>query len=230
MSLRLSTTAEMPLQASKWLTIPVLIDSSEMANLFSHLSDFFLYFCGGVTPLNQGAFSKEDFLSHYSSYIDTLKAGQLPDPATYLRWFSPAMTATPDSLYVVPLPNDKQLIRIAKPVVQLQANAIDYSPFDKKFRPMVFGKDNIPWGIQFSYPQQYLDSHTKQVIELKNDPKNLNTLLFRKLQQWIRQETVPTPFIVANELQNVPIRLGKQCLSWINHHPQLIIKGISVKL
>ncbi len=227
--LRQSTAAETPLQASKWLDIPALLDGDEMTALFHSLPPFSLHLCGSITLRNQPALSKEEFLKRYHAYISCLKEGHLPNPADYQRWFSPAMTATSDALYAIPVADDKQLIRLATPVVQMQAHNINYSPVDKKFRSMVFGSDNIPWGVQFSYPQQYLDNATKQVIQLKSSASDPNTKLFHALQKWIRQHTIPTPFHVENTTQNVPMRLGKHCLNWINRHPQLINKNITVK-
>lgn len=227
--LRFSTPSEQPLQASKWLTVPAMLETSEFEHLLEALGDFALYLCGTVTLRDQGILPKKTFLEHYQAYIDLLKAGNIPEPASLQPWFSPAMTATTEALYAIPVASDKQLIRIATPVVQLQAHNIAYSPVDKKFRSMVFGTDNISWGIQFSYPQQYLDATTNDVIHMKNLPDYPNNQLFRELQKWMRQHTIPTPFLADNILQNVPMRIGKQCLPWINLHPQLINKEIKVK-
>lgn len=227
-TLRISTFEELPLQASKWLQIQVLIDFDEMTHLFDFLKPFSLFVCGAVTPYGQGEITQDDFLKHYNDYVNALKIGSLPAVESYQKWFTLAMTASPDALYTIPIDHN-QLIRIAKPIIQMQAHTIDYSPFDKKFRSMVHGSNVITWGIQFSYPQLYQDPITKQVITIRNDPEFPNSELFNKLQKWIRQYTTPTPFIVENKMTNVPIRLGKNC-TWINRHPKLIEKGITVKL
>jgi hypothetical protein len=48
------------------------------------------------------------------------------------------------------------------------------------------------------------------------------------MQQWVRSHTIATPFEVEGKKVNVPIRLGKECLSRINSHPQLQAKGLRV--
>ena len=230
--LRQSTTTERPLQASKWLDFPALVSPNELANLFKFLEEsnpFFLYSCGVVCSKGKGALQKDELLSTYEAYIHQLMHGQTPDPAIYRKVFSPAMTLSTDALFTIPVIDDRQIIRVSKPVIQLQAHNIDYSPVDKKFHSMVFGLDSIAWGIQFSYPQLYLDNETGEVEIIKKSQAFPNSALFQLLQKWMRQHTIPTPFIAEGQLINVPMRLGKECLSWINRHPQLIQNKISVK-
>lgn len=226
--LRISTPEETPLQASKWLQCPALLDGDEMEQLLNNLNPFSFFLCGAVCKMDQEPLSKNEFLKHYTAYIKTLKNGQLPDPQTYRPWFSPIMTVSTDSLYAIPLSNNQQLLRISKPVIQLQSHNIDFSLLDKKFRSMVFGSDSIPWGIQFSYPQIF-QGNDLIVEQTKNSANCPNTALFQQLQKWIRNNTIPTPFEVEGIRYNAPMRLGKKCLSWINCHPQLVKKGISVK-
>jgi hypothetical protein len=230
--LRSSTTAEKPLQASKWLQIQVLLSKNELSELFDFLDStaiFYLYACGTVCPKGKGEISKDAFLENYKNYIDSLMQGKLPEPSLYRSVFSPVLTATPNALFTIPVGNDRQIIRISKPVIQLQAHNMDYSEVNKKFHSMIFGLESISWGIQFSYPQLYLDNQTKQVEIIKKSQAFPNTILFQTLQKWMRQHTIPTPFIAEENIINVPMRLGKDCLSWINNHPSLIKKNISVK-
>lgn len=226
--LRLSTTAEAPMQASKWLTCQVLLDTTEMQELFSFLGTFFLFYSGTVTLRGQELLPQELFLDHYRQYVDALKGGQIPPLSEYQSRFSPAMTATKTALFAIPIDAERRLVRVAMPVIQLQAHHVDYSPLDQKFRSMVLGSHSIPWGIQFSYPQLYQDAATKQVEQVRKIPDFPNNALFHNLQKWMRQYTTPTRFSVDNVECNVPIRLGKQCTSWINRHAQLKHKGIQV--
>lgn len=230
--LRNSTPSEKPLQASKWLQIQGLLSKNEFTELLDYLAattNFYLYTCGTVCSKDEGEIPKNEFLDVYAEYIDSLSQGKLPDQSLYRTAFSPAMTVSTDSLFTIPVGEDRQIIRISKPVIQLQAHNMNFSEVDKKFHSMVFGTDNIPWGIQFSYPQLYQDNQTKQVEIIKKSLSFPNTSLFQALQKWMRQHTIPTPFIVEGATINVPMRLGKECLSWINQHPSLIKKNISVK-
>lgn len=220
--------SEPPMQASKWLKIQALIDESEIQALFTELGEFSIYLTGSITPRGEGVVSKDYFLSVYKNYIEALKHRRLPEESEYKAIFSSVISISPDLLFAIPHGDDKQLIRVSRPVVQLQAHSMDYTLYDGKFRPMVFGKDSILWGLQFSYPTLYLEPKSKEVFQVTDNCMFPNTPLFHKLQHWIRHHTVPTPFYVENRKINVPMRLGKLCFEWINRHPQLEMKKIRV--
>lgn len=220
--LRVGSGSELPLQASKWLDIQLLIDAEEMKQLFLALGEFKIFRVGAVCRSDEGEISKQDFLASYECYINALKNGKLPHEKDYRPFFSSVITINDDHLFQIPVGNDRRIIRVEKPVLQLQVNKIAYSSADGKFRAMVFGKNSILWGLQVSYPQLYQDALTKEVFTVDESPKFPNTSLFRKLQLWVRRQTIPTPFMVDEKRINVPMRLGKCCLSWINSHPEII--------
>lgn len=218
------------MQASKWLSLPVLIDPSELLGLFKALGSFLIYETSQVIPKDKGAISQEAFFEVYKYYIDSLKKGQIPEESVYRSFFSSSFTVTSEALYAIPLPNDRQLVRIYKPVVQLQPHSMDYSPYDDKFRSIVHGPECFLWGVQFSYPQQYLNPETKQVLKVVENDYFPNTHLFRLLQAWVRKNTSPTPFQTQGRVVHVPVRLGKACFEWINLHPQLNSKKLQVMI
>lgn len=230
-SLRISTLeAEGPYQVSKWLQVQVLLDKEEMHALLQELEPLYLYLTASVTLAEEGVLPVEQFLNSYASYIETLQAGQIPDMNSLKVPFSAIMTCSPKMVYAISVGSDKQLVKVAKPVIQLQALTIDYSRLDGKFRAMVRGQETILWGLQFSYPQIYQDPHTKQMIKITEDENFPNTVVFKKLQRWVRHHSRPTPFQVGGQTTNVPMRLGNHCFAWIHNHPQLKQKGISVVL
>lgn len=218
-----------PLQASKWLSFQVLLDEQEMAHLLTSLGGFEIWRTGVICPLGEGLVPKEEFLKAYGRYIDALKEGHLPSEAICRDFFSTVFSTTRDALYVVDTGNGQGIVRPEKPVIQLQNHRLDYSHEDGKFRPRILGGDSIFWGIQFSYPQIFQDNKTYELMQVSDTEFFPNTKLFKALQVWVRQNTIPTPFIVDDKQINVPMRLGKQC-HWINQHPQLASKGIGVKL
>ncbi|WP_068471179.1 hypothetical protein [Candidatus Protochlamydia phocaeensis] len=226
-SLPIHSKIGLPLQASKWLKCPLLVDSHEMEALLNALSDFRLFLISGPTRIQEGEISKEEFLDCYRCYIEALKNGQLPQDSRLRSYFSCAFTQTIEALYAVHINSEQQLIKVNKPVIQLQSHRFDYSKADGKFRSMVFGNESIYWGIQFSYPQLYQDA-AFQVKTVRESEEFPNTALFKRLQKWMREHTVATPFFVEGKRVNVPIRLGKACFAWINHHPQLALKGLQV--
>lgn len=225
----MSTAAEPTLQASKWQKSPALLDDVEMEDLLSSLGDMQLYYCGGVLEKGQESLPLFVFLEKYRSYISQLKSGVIPDSNEFRFFFSAFMTTTTDALYTIPVQSDKVLVRVSKPIVQMQMLNFHYSDIDDSFHGGVFGPDSIAWGVQFSYPQLFQDTVTKEIDMVRNSSKFPNSQLFLQLQKWMRQNTIPTPFIVKDKIINVPLRIGKKCLSWINAHPQLIQKHLSVQ-
>ncbi|MCC5832701.1 MAG: hypothetical protein JJU12_06635 [Chlamydiales bacterium] len=208
------------LRVSKWLKIPLLVDKGEMEELFAALPAFSLYQVQRVTSIGEGIMPPEDFLAEYRSYIETLKRGEVPPSLS-----SPVLSLSYEAMFAMPVDEGRQLYKPKLPVVQMQAHAIRYSDADQSFRSQLFGSDAITWGIQLGYPQIFEDPATYEIKATRDLP---NGPLFRAIQKWVRSHTRPTPFLVSGRKQNVPIRLGKACFSWINSHPQLKERGIEI--
>ena len=125
----------------------------------------------------------------------------------------------------MPLSNGKYLIKQKRPVIQLQRH---HFIFTDSFHSGVISKESITWGIQFSYPQLFLDPKTKQIGKVEKNDTFPNTELFSRLAKWVRDNTVATPFVYEEKKMNQPMRLGKECFVWINHHPGLKKRGLYV--
>ncbi len=218
-----------PLQASKWSQVQVLLDTQEMDQLLKSLGEFWIFISGSLLPKNTEDVSPSTFLETYDHYVSSIKAGQPPDEDAYRKLFSSVFTCSLDAVYALQTADDQIVIRPRLPVVQLQLHRLGFSHVDHKFRSMVFGRDSISWGIQFSYPQLYQDAATKQIMNVDKTATFPNTEMFRTLQRWIRHHTLPTPFLVEDKRVNVPVRLGKEAFQWINRHPQLAHHGLAVK-
>jgi len=216
---------EPPYQASKWQQMQLLVEPSELEALFQELGDFSLFRLGGIFEAGEEEISTSEFVSHYSNYIDCLKQGEIPDK---FPWGAAALTTERGSLYLVEVAGGKQMVGIRRPVIQVQEHFFDYSQDDQKFRSMVYGTECITWGLQLSYPQIFTDPKTAAICNVLTDEGFPNTALFREFQRWVRRHTLPTPFVVEECKTNSPIRIGKSCLSWINRHPGLKTKGITV--
>jgi hypothetical protein len=207
------------MEASKWLDLHVLLDSEEMEALFTYLNDqlgtLHLYLPGRVVPTGEGELSQQAYLNSYESYVTALKNGLMPSAPL----FTVLLTLSPDHVSILKIDPQRELIRPIKPVVQLQPHSMSYSTQDGKFHSMVFGSHSILWGVQFSYPQLFLDPQNREVLKVNDSFPN--TALFRHIQRWIRDHTLPTPMHTPSSFLNLPVRLGKSCLTWINQHPQL---------
>lgn len=226
MELSISTLAEEGIyQGSKWLKFQVLCDREELKKLFDRLCPFWIYSLTGLKEQNEVCVSQDTFLDVYGTWIEKLSQGVVPTDTQLRSLLAVAFTKDPQALWLQEVPGQKYLVKLRQPVVQVQAHAFSYSPIDQVFRPLSMGSNSIFWGIQLSYPQIYQDPKTMELVENK---ETINQELFATIRQWVRDETRPTPFEVDGKRTNAPIRLGKNCFSWIHAHPQLKEQKISV--
>lgn len=207
-------------QASKWVKCWALIDGEEMQNLLDALGDFWIFPITGFVDGNP--ISKAFFVAEYSRWIEGLKEGMIPTSEELRRLTASVFTEDLEALWLQEIATNRFITKIAKPLVQVQSHYFSYSSLDQVFRPMSMGKGSVFWGLQFSYPQIYQDPKTMEFCEVTSGG------LYRKIQLWMREKTRATPFFVDGKKINAPIRLGKQCFSWIHKHPQLIEQKIAV--
>ncbi len=222
MSLRISHPSEEGVyQASKWLKVQALIDPEEMRDLLGFLAPFWIFPLTGLvdgSPIPPSVFCEE-----YARWIEGLKRGEVPSSEALRKLVACAFIDDLSALWLQKT-GEKFLTKIAKPIIQVQAHFFSYSRVDGVIRPMSMGLESIFWGLQFSFPQVYQDPKTMELYEIGRSP------LFRKLQLWVRENTRPTPFLIDGKKMNSPIRLGKECFSWIEKHPQLKESNIYIDL
>ncbi len=216
------------LQVSKWLKYQVLLDVDEMEDLLSALDPFSIYVVSEPVEEQKSCLEKSDFLNAYALYIAALKEGRTIDERPLRPYFSSIFSTSSSLLYALRLSPQKVLIKPLKPVLQLQLHHFFASELDGKFYPMALSDASTSWGIQFSYPQLYQDPKTQEIKKVTSTPDFPNTALFIKLVKWIRAHTMPTPFLFQGKKSYSPIRIGKQCLDWIENHPGLSERGIKV--
>jgi len=208
-------------QAAKWLKIQVLVEPSELAILLEQ--EFSIYPLSGAHSFDSIPVKKEMFLFAYQSWIQQLKEGIIPGETELRLWSAAAWTNSPSAIWLQEIPGNKYLAKPCEPFLQCQIHYMGYSRLDGVFRPMVLGSSSIFWGLQFSFPQVYQHPKTGEFLEVEGFG------LFDQVRKWSREYTVPTPMLVDGKRMNIPIRLGKKCFSWINAHPQLQMKDLSVK-
>jgi hypothetical protein len=226
MPLKFSTPdQEGTLHISKSRKLPVLMSASEMRALLSELEPFFIFTVGKPIEVEGAELSKEQFLTDYERYIQGIQAGELIEETSPI--FSSVFTTTKDALYAMPLQNGKVLIKSRIPVVQLQRHHFIYSD---TFHSGVVGRESITWGIQFSYPQLYMDPKTRAIGKVDKSDSFPNSPLFQRLAKWMRDHTRATPFLIGEVKNNQPMRLGKESFSWIRKHPGLKEKGLDVEV
>jgi hypothetical protein len=227
--LRVSAKEAIPYLVSKWLHIQFLIDQEEMSKLLDDLGEVFLFSTLGVKPVHENKMTKEYFLSVYNRYIELLRSKVKPTDEEFRFGFTALITSSLETVQALDVGQGREIICPKLPSLQVQHHRFDYSLTDKKFRPMVFGKDTISWGLQISYPQLFQDPTSREISSALDAKNFVNAALFKKFQEWIRKNTAPTPFEVEGSVVRVPIRIGKNCLSWAKGHPELAAKSLQVK-
>lgn len=223
-----SPSQEGLLQVSKWIKVQILLDQEEIVELFKKLDPFYFVTVSKPVKEQNALLAQKDFLQAYLEYIQSLKKGKVVQDSYLRECFSCAMTRSKEVFYAMPVSEERLLIKPVLPVIQMQMHQFLFSSMDKVFYPMVLGQKTVSWGIQFSYPQFYQDPKTKEIVRVIKKDLFPNTELFALLMKWVRQFTIPTPFLVGEERINATIRIGKKCMSWIHLHPQLQELGIKV--
>lgn len=198
-------------QASKWFKLPLFLNKIEMQAFLEKLPDVTIAPLSGVIPEKETELSKEGFLALYEGYLKTL-------PQFSPRIIS-AITLDQNDLRAVPVEGGL-LMRIVRPVVQVQPYYLNYSTTDGKFHEMSYSRDSLSWGLLFSFPQLFSDPATKDALKV-SDEDFANAALFKSIQRFAREHTVPTPFLVNGKLINHSSRIGKQMIQDIHIHPQL---------
>ncbi|HEX2582832.1 MAG TPA: hypothetical protein VHL30_01815 [Chlamydiales bacterium] len=207
-------------QAAKWLKIQALVEPEELALLFNNV--FEIYPLSGGYSFDQFPLKKGEFLSAYRTWIEALKEGTPPKDEELRLFNATAWVSSPSAIWLQEIPGKKYLARPSEPFLQCQVHQMGYSTVDGEFRPMVLSRESIFWGLQFSFPQVYQHPKTGEFFDVEKFD------LFQSVRKWSREHTVATPMLVGGKRVNIPIRLGKGCFSWINQHPQLKAKGLSV--
>lgn len=216
-----------PLEAAKWLSLPMMLNPGELENLLKSLGDIHIVKTLSRVEEGKEEISRDEFVSLYAEYVGFLKEGAIPESRRFKGVFSSVITLDLDALFSVPLDSGYHVVKVKSPIIQMQYHTMKWSKEEGKFRSQLFGQDSLPWGILFSYPQILLHQETKEIIKA-DSPGFINYRLFKEIQKWQRQHTIPTPFLVDERRINTSQRLGKECLSWIENHPLFKLHDLKI--
>lgn len=209
---------DQPLEAAKWLSLPMMLGPSELEHLLNALGEIHIVKTLSKVEEGKEEIAKEDFVSLYAEYAGLLKEGAVPDSRRFKGVFSSVITLDLDALFSVPLDAGYHVVKVKSPIIQMQYHTMKWSKEEGKFRSQLFGQDSLPWGILFSYPQILLHQETKDIVKA-DTPGFVNYRLFKEIQKWQRQHTIPTPFLADGRRINTSQRIGRECLPWIENHP-----------
>ena len=228
-TMRISTPSkEGVLQASKWQHVRMLLDPSELREFFQHLNYFYLVNIAKVCKKEDVIVNVGIVIDAYSEYITALKAVDKFDDKQYRQTFSLALSKSLDPFYLMEVKEDCFLVKLTQPIIRMQLFSFHYIEEEKQFISTQNSKSSISWGLEFSFPQFYQDVDTCQPIEVLKDKDNLNTQVFKILQRWAREFTMPVPFIIHKNKHVAPFRLGKKCAPWINGYRTMQRHGLEI--
>lgn len=225
--------------ASKWLHTPFLIETSEWRDLLELIGASHFFRSAGLVPPGELELFKEQFLDEWERYLATLQGDQpqtnmghnLPtrDPSI-IDPFSLFWTKDNNSIGIIDVGQKECAIQLL-PTIVLQSHRFHYSAIDGKFRRQVFGKEAISWGVQASFPTLYQDANrtTVQVLSSQALASHFqNVQLWKLLQRWLKEKSVPVGFMIDGKRVVIPFRLGFQCFSWIKKHHELRTRGLEI--
>lgn len=205
---------------SKWISIDFLIDPSEMKNLFESLNPFVLISPFYEEPNSPHVLTSKTFLEAYSQFIMHSQNGENPNYHELKEFLFVMMMPSIEGVFLKPITSQKNALIFQAPYLEIKPIALSLSQVDHSLRVVPMQKSLVWWGLRCSYPQIVQDSKTLQMTTISQSEHPLGQL-FKKFRIWIRENTRATPFVTDIKKVTHPIRLGKDCLSWIQKHPLL---------
>ncbi|NDD58121.1 MAG: hypothetical protein EBZ47_02555 [Chlamydiae bacterium] len=207
--------------ASKWIKHQFLISEKQMEDLLKILEGCLICHSGSAVPKDQIWITQQQVRDDYVRYIATIQEQEDTDMAQFRKAFCNYITADPNALYGMNLSAGRVLVKVARPVIQMQLHHFFVSKLDGKFHSMVMSKDSIHFGIQLSYPQIFEHPFTHEFFKVTESEEFPNTKYFKGVLRWLRQNTLPTPLIFQGKKTWAPFRTGKGCFQWAQRHPLL---------
>lgn len=189
-----------PYQASKWQKLPLLLSAKEMEEALTVLPQWIVPL-SGVIQKGEEIISKTQFLKCYQDYVEQIDQG-ITRPLIDKR-LTCAITSDLTNLRKTEVSNGV-LIRVIKPVIQVQPYFLNYSEAADCFLDTTFSQDSFAFGLVFSIPQLFQNPKTLEIEKVKAPE-------FKALQTWARAHTMPTPFQISeNKIINFPARISRK--------------------
>lgn len=215
-------------QASKWMHVRALLDVSELQELLMQSVPCFLVNIASVCSKDQMLTTSEQLINIYAGYIAALQQGDRQHIQSYKKQLCFALSKTLDIFYLMQLQAEKFLIKPKIPAIRMQQFHFHYIADQDDFVTTYNLDHSISWGLEWSFPQFYQDPETYLPVEIFKDSTHPNTQLFKSIQKWMRDHTLPVPFLIEGKKKIAPFRIGKKCFEWINLYPSLSNRGLKI--
>lgn len=192
-------------QASLHLSYGILLTSEELSLLLGSLEplgDFSIFGSGVLLPQDKLEQSPKNLVEIYKKYLEG--SVSLPEHKAAL---SSVWSMDHEAVALREIATDKWQVVRRLPVVQLNRFQFRFDSKTDRFFMQSFSQETLFWGLEFKYPQLFLDPITSKLIKVLKEPY-LNTLLWKGIHQWIRNHTVPVQFVTEEGKRIAPFRIG----------------------
>lgn len=216
----IKTKTRKPYKVSKFISLDLLLSQEEFSHLLQELGEVFFFPVGNILYQEPYLLSKEEVMKKYDSYIKGLEGeGEIFFPALCL-------TGDKDAVYLLEVGNGVT-IQYQSPVIQIVEHRFMITS-DFRLQSMCFGQDAIAFGLRFSFPSLFIDLETNEVVHLFTEKERTNTMLFCKIQKWMRDYTRPVKIEKEGHTMRGTFRLGITFKEKISLHAFLEKQGINL--
>lgn len=202
-------------RASKWIAFQMLLTRNELEDLFNEISAQVFCCIAKVDEEKNLLYHKESYLSLYTSYLEALKSQNKFLIKQLLISLNVALAYDESSLYKVLAPNNKCLIKIKKPCIQVKPFNFVYHFGLEKFLTNIKSEEAIYFGLEFSFPQIFQDPQSQEIQSLFKNNLSLSETYFNKIRLFVREKTKPAKFLISDKRKVATFRIGKTCAGFV---------------
>ncbi len=215
---------ESGISGSLWLSKHLLLDEEEWRTFFStpDILNMEMFRASGLFNANMLQITPSEFTAHWKDYLHDLYTASRVDDARFRQHFSAYLSLTRDALRVKVHSTEKGMIIPVLPCVTMQLHRFSCSKESPgKVLSGVFGPHTISWGVTISYPQIAQNQGTKKIMKALSDESCHNRILWKSIQRFVREHTLPLPLILGEKKIWASIRIGRNMIRTIRDHQEL---------
>lgn len=208
-------------QVSKWLYQRALLTPQELKALFEELGHICLFRLGKILPKEDLELSLNQYIFEYKAYLEGLSKEEGEGfPAV-------GMTCDREAMEFSEVRQDGWLAKPQLPIVQMRQHTFIMT-MDGRLQSSSYSASAIRFGIEFAYPQLFVDPTSQKIVEIRKEERYSNNEIFMKLTKWMRNHTKPTPILWKDKKINATFRLGKSALPFVVDHADLKREQINI--
>lgn len=215
-------------RVSKWMNFQLLLNESELLELFKEIEVQHLLCLSHVGIYEDLYLSKQNYLNLYAKYLELLQKDTILESREIIKKLNVAIAYDFQDFYKIPLPDDKILIKMKSPSIQIKPFHFVYNHELEKFLPNVCSSSTIYFGLEISFPQIFQDPKTFVIKHIFKDQKLKSAQQFKKIRSFVRDHTQPARFQIKDNVKVATFRIGKKCINFAKSCPALKKEGLLI--